>query len=293
MDNQEDKTFAQIAKEIDEFLDFANGYAFTDKQIDDLYKIFTRAGKRYRWQILERKVKKGELQKLGTGRYRQVDDAITEIDWQDADVEDYVKLEWFLELEKYIKVYHKSVNVIAGEPGSGRTGLIYNLAIRNMHHPMGVVIFTNDMTPEEIKERMDNSKMPIPNPPPFKIYERADTFADVIEPDKINLIDYLDMNSEVYMIGKEIDDIYKKLNRGIAVVAIQKRPGQDIGIGGVFTWKRPKLYISLGTARDGKIVYHKLKIVKCRGRADRKVNPNGMEFDFWFGGGINCMLRET
>lgn len=287
----EDKTYRNVAQEIQQFLSYNKGHLFTASQIDGQFNYGMRATKRYRWQILEELVKKGELEKKGTGKYRIPDEALEEIDILGANIENSVIIAWPLGLEKYIKTYHQSINIIAGAPGSGKTGFLYDFTLRNMNNPMGLTLFSNDMTAEEMKERMINSDIELPEDLPFKVYERYDNFADVIVPDGINVVDYLDMNSEVYLIGEEIEKVYRKLKRGIAVIAIQKKPGQDIGLGGIFSWKRAKLYLSLDSIKSGGAFYHRLKIIKARGRADPDVNPKDMEITFYLVKGIQFKKR--
>lgn len=290
--SEDERKYKQVAQDIEQFLSLVGVHQFTADQVDRQYNYKTRDAKRYRWQVLERYVGSGRLEKRGTGKYRLFDGALEEIEFMSASVENKIQIAWPLNLQKYIRTYHQSIIIIAGAPGSGKTGFLYDFTLRNMNHPMGVVIFSNDMTAEEMKERMLNSDTEIPDPVPFKVWERYDNFSDVIEPDKINVIDYLDLNSEVYLIGDEIEKIYRKLRRGIAIIAIQKRPGQDIGLGGLFSWKRAKLYLSLDVSKEFGELINKLKIVKARGRADPMVNPTGMEFKFHLVGGIKFVLKS-
>jgi len=297
MAEEDGAKYKQISNDIDEFLSLASGYTFTAEQIDRQYKYKTREAKRYRWQILDRKVKGGQLETKGVGKYRLFDGALEELDILKADVNDVVKISWPLDLHKYVKTWHQSINIIAGEPGAGKTGFLYNFILRNMKHKMGIVLFSNDMTAEEIKERMLNAPIKLPDPLPFKSYICYDDFGHWMKyyntKDMINVIDYLDLNAETYRIGDAIEDIYRHLGRGIALVAIQKRPGQDIGIGGLYSWKRPKTYLSLGSVPEGSGWIHKLKIIKCRGRVESTLNPRGMEFKFYLIDGIKFKLKEV
>jgi len=283
------KTYAIVKNDIEQFLSLVNSHAFTTSFIDRQFNIRTRDAKRYRWQILEQFVANKRLEQIDTGKYRKVDSTEEEVSWRDADVDDVLKLNWPLNLNKYIKVWHKSINILAGAPGAGKTAFLYNFLLANMFYKDGVVLFTNDMTPEEIKERLINADIEIPDPAPFKVFDRADNFADVIRPNAINIIDYLDLNSEVYLIGDEIEKIYRKLDRGIALIAIQKKPYQEVGIGGVFSTKRAKLYLTLDGIKEDNLLFHKLTIYKARGRANPLVNPKGMEIKFKLQGGINFL----
>lgn len=285
---------SEVRREIENLISLASNHPFTAKQIDNQYNYATRRTKQYRSQVLGDLVKEGVIKQLGAERFRALDGEAEELEWQTADIEDVVKLKLPLDLDRFVKIYHKSIIIVAGAPAAGKTGLLYAIALMNMGHPMGLVILSNDMTPEEIKERLVGSEIEIPTPPPFKMWECFTDFQDHPEflPDGINIIDYLDLNSEVYMIGEEIEKIYRKLNRGVAIIAIQKRPGQQIGMGGLFSWKRAKLYLSLDTVSEAGQLFHKLEIVKARGRAKREVNPRGMEFKYYLVNGIKHIVKD-
>ena len=201
-----------------------------------------------------------------------------------------------LGLDKQVRVYRESIMIIAGSPGSGKTGFMYDMIMLNAPHPNGIVLWTNDMTDVEIKERLMNWTKTLPNPLPFKVYERADRFGDAVAmfPNSINFIDYLDLNSDVYLVGEEIDDIAMALKggQGVAVVGLQKRPGQDIGIGGIFTWKRPKYYFSIDVEESVTGLTRILKVVKSRGRVDPKINIQGKTYRYDLSGGVRCILRD-
>ncbi len=282
-----ERAYKIISNDISQFLSLVGSGAFTSETLDRQFNYQTRMAKHYRWQILERLVSAGKLEKVGTGKYRLPDQQLKEVDWIAADVEDVVKVSWPLNLQKYVKTYHRSINIIAGSPGAGKTAFLYNFILRNPHQ--NIVLFTNDMTPEEIKERFNNANLENPSLTHFRVFDRNDNFGDVVEPDSINVIDYLDLNSEVYLIGEEIEKIYRKLNRGIAVIGIQKKPGQELGQGGIFSEKRSKLYLSLDTIKVGTELVHNLVIQKVRGRTNPLTNPRYMSFKFKLVGGINFL----
>lgn len=293
----ESKTATTVRHDIEQFLSLVGNDSFTSDQIDKQFNFNSREAKHWRWRILEQDLlaRDHRIEKLGTGKYRLVNTTLEEVDWWNADIEDTVKITWPLNLHKYVKTYHRSIIIIAGSPGAGKTAFLYNFLLRNMGNKMGEYLFTNDMTPEEIKERLINAApdIEIPSPPPFKIFDRADNFGDVIEPNAINIVDYLDLNSELYLIGEEIEKIYRKLDRGIALVAIQKKPNQEVGVGGMFSSKRSKLYLAMDGVKVNGELMHKLTIHKARGRVDPKINPKSLEFTFKLAGGIRFQLNGT
>ncbi len=276
-------SYKQLSVLIDEWIPYQQ--VFTADDADRQFNIQTREGKRNRWKVLEDRVQKGILEKSGK-IYRYIDNSVEEIDWKSADTSNFIDLVWPFGLEYWIKIFAQSIIVIAGASGAGKTAFIYDFILKNMFHKLGVTLFTNDMGPEEMGERFSKFEkrlgIKIPSPPPFTVYERYDNFADVIRPDGINVIDYLDMNSEVYLIGAEIDKIHQKLRNGIALVGIQKKaspnnptdknPRQALGLGGMFSLKRAKLYLSMD--------HNVLTIEKARSRAYPNVDPKGKNFSF-------------
>lgn len=260
---------------IEEWVKSTTG-VFSLKDIHNELDIGSGQGKAHLRQIMYR-LKKADVVVSIKGRdglYRLVDDEAPEENWQFVD-KSVVPLKFPFELENYIRVLPKSLIIVAGAPGAGKTALLYNIAVLNMHD-FDIHLFNSEMGLSQIQERFEAIDPDIPNPPPFHTRHREDNFADVIEPDAINLIDYLDMDSEVYMIGAELKRILFKLNQGVAIVAIQKPIGRDLGYGAGYSLKSASLYLSMDS--------HKLKIVKARERADNSVNPINKTWSFHLDG---------
>ena len=243
--------------------------------------IASSEGKRKLRVYLARLEKRGVLAYLGGNKFRKIDNELPEISWQTADLNAVLPLRFPFGEHNYCKISPKSIVIVAGTKNSGKTAYLYNFIKLNMDR-FGIDLYNSETSPQQMKERFD--PLAIPDPAPFKVYERYDNFADVIQPDRISVIDYLDMNSEVYMIGTEIDSIFRKL-RSVAVIGLQKPPPtvtfikgvrksieRDLAYGGGFTAKRSVLYISIGS--------NKLKIVHIKTPTRRVNNPDNMVFTF-------------
>jgi len=213
--------------------------------------------------------------------YRRVDKEVEVIDWQSADTGNVVPLKFPFELEKYAKIYPKSIIIVAGEKNAGKTMFMYEFIKLNMLD-FKIDLFNSETGPEQMKERFE--PLDIPVPAPFTVYERYDNFADVINPNHISVIDYMDTQSEVYLVGTEIEAVFQKL-KSVAVIGLQKPPptktlvrgvekliGRDLAYGGGFTAKRAVLYISLSRGR--------LKLVYVKTPANPKVHPDNMAWTF-------------
>jgi hypothetical protein len=145
--------------------------------------------------------------------------------------------------------------------------------------------YNSETGAEQLKARFE--KLDIPRPAPFRTWERYDNFADVIEPTHLSVVDYLDFNSEMYLVGQEIDNIFRKLTTGCAIIGLQKPPptvtylhgvkkviDRDLAYGGGFSAKRAVIYVSMSNRR--------LKLVYCKTPMNPKVNPNNMQWSYGF-----------
>jgi len=286
-----DSRLLGLTAKIKEWVKITDG-RFTLQQIDSELGIQTPQAKNLRRGALKDLCNAGILERIETlsGVYRRLDIELKEFDWQHADIDNIVSLRFPFELEKYVKIYPKSIICLAGGKDQGKTAWLYDFTLKNMFHPLGVDLYNSETGREQMKERMQNFKVNIPNPAPFRTFERYDNFADVIDKDRISVIDYLDLNSEVYLIGDEIDKIFRRLDRGIAVIGLQKPPPttvyvkgvkklvyRDLAYGSGFTAKRAVLYISL----DNNV----LKLVVAKTPLNPQVNPTNMMWVFWLKNG--------
>ena len=286
-----DSRLLGLTAKIKEWVKITDG-RFTLQQIDSELGIQTPQAKNLRRGALKDLCNAGILERIETlsGVYRRLDIELKEFDWQHANTDNVVSLRFPFELEKYVKIYPKSIICLAGGKDQGKTAWLYDFTLKNMFHPLGVDLYNSETGREQMKERMQNFKVNIPNPAPFRTFERYDNFADVIDKDRISVIDYLDLNSEVYLIGDEIDKIFRRLDRGVAVIGLQKPPPttvyvkgvkklvyRDLAYGSGFTAKRAVLYISL----DNNV----LKLVVAKTPLNPKVNPTNMMWVFWLKNG--------
>ena len=102
----------------------------------------------------------------------------------------------------------------------------------------------------------------------FSAWGRSGDWPDVIRPDAINIVDYLELHDDFYKVGGLLKAISDKLKSGFALVALQKNIGRDEGLGGARSLEKPRLYLAMDHGRT--------KIVKAKSWADGRLNPNGM-----------------
>lgn len=247
-------------------------YRDLDKDID----IVSPEGKAYRRVILKRLCDLAIVEKdpRQEGKFRRVDSQAPIIEWQEADASRTVDLKFPFGLEQWVAIYPKNIIVLAGSFNAGKTACCLDFIRLNQHRIeladlLPIEYFSSEMGAEEMKLRL--SKFP-ESDWAFNARERSTNFADVIKADKINIIDYLEVTTDFYLVAEEISAIYNKLHKGIALITVQKKRGAELGRGAEFSAEKPRLYISLDNGL--------LTIVKAKNWKIPETNPNGMKFSF-------------
>jgi hypothetical protein len=225
-------------------------------------------------QALVRMEQEGLLAKCGLKRgcYRTIEKEAPLIDFVSADISQNYPIKWPFGLEYLVNIYPKNVIIIAGSPNAGKTCFLLNTVRQNMFNHPRIEYFSSEMGAEEMKLRLSKFDNIDINEWKFFPRERASNFADAVVPDALNIIDYLEITKDFYEVGGEIKSIFDRLGKGIAIIAIQKKTGQDVGRGGEFTLEKPRLYLSM----DG----GSLKILKAKNWAQPGHNPNDKVFKF-------------
>lgn len=274
-------TKANLSEKIKEWIDTTEGNWNTFQLDKDLF-INSERERANRRLILKRLRDANYIEKTNCrdDQYKRVIIDEQAINWLSADVDSEYPLKLPFDIDSYVKIYPKNIIVIAGSSNAGKTGFLLNVAQKNMDRH-DVFYFSSEMGAQEFKVRLskfkneDGTQFPL-NKWKFKAIERSFEFNHVIRPNALNIIDYLEIYDNFYTIGTDIKKIYDKLRNGIAIIAIQKKKGEELGRGSDFTLEKSRLYITL--ERQFK-EYGKCKIIKAKNwRTDQ--NPNQMEFRF-------------
>ena len=262
-------------QEIREWAQTTSGY-FSTATCDRELNILSKDNKAKRRVVFSRLVEEGLLQRHPSrdGIFRRVDTESVKMDLSQP-VTDGEDINLPLGLNELVKLYPGNIMVIAGEKDAGKTALCLNVIADNLTK-YDIHYFNCEMGSEELTLRLrefDNVDMK-----DFEkyanFYERSDNYADAIIPGKgvLNIIDYMTIYENHFIIGQWIKDIHNKLDGALAVIAMQKRRGTDLAVGGDVTKDIPRLYLAMGQG--------KVKIVSAKNRKDRAKNPNGLELRF-------------
>jgi len=219
--------------------------------------------------------------------FRLIDRDVEELDWMNADISSVYKLAlpygvWdntHFDFEESISIPPKGLVVIAGTSNEGKTAFVLNILMLNMD-AYKCTYFTNELTEIGLKRRFkpfeDWCQMVNGDgKPKFRVILRYDHYQDVLDPDGLNIIDYLDVNEqgEYYKLAPYMKQIQKALRKGIAVIALQKPPNRPDAFGGANLRGAASLYLSLDK--------NKLEVIKAKDWVNE--NPNGRKYSFTIG----------
>lgn len=274
-----------FAQEVRDWIQVNTG-TFATKDIFEELDI-SRQYKRQVSTILTRLVARDLIDRTSRiGIFRIVDKECPVIQWRKADIEMF-DINWPLSVGNLVKIYPKNIIVIAGEADAGKTAYLLNLV--DMNRDKKIFYFSSEMGSGEFKDRIDSFEGAEANWNHFHPFERSKDFADVIQPDHINIIDYLELTDAFYLVSGLIGKIFDKLNKGIAIIGLQMDEGAKFGRGRAFSMEKARLYMTISkNPPDGAI----LRILKAKKRARPDVNPNNQRCDFKIVNGTKLIQSE-
>lgn len=279
-----DLKYKVVLKRVNAWLPLHKGETFDLDQICRQCEIGTADARNYVSTILSKEVEKKLLEKMGgRGVYRYIDNTIKYIDWVNARDANVLALTYpygvddgsAFSFAEYVNIHPKDVIVIAGVSNTGKTCWILNQLWNNMDlYPC--TLMGNEYEGSKFKARVSGMTWLDPvredGTPKFELIERRSGWKDIIRPNNINFIDWISLSgkADFYSIGAVIEGIQEKLDRGIAVIAIQKSSGKDLGEGGQFSEHLSSLYLLMD--------FKRLTVRKAKDW--HGVNPNGKVYGF-------------
>lgn len=272
-----------LAEEVLEYVMSTTGH-FLSTDIAKCLHLSTRQELKNLSTILKRLCEKGIIEKAGhqNGCWRKVDTEIEIIDWKNASDEEY-PVRFPLGLEKLVKLYPGNIVLLAGASNTGKTSfMLETIRLNQKRHK--VTYANSEMGASELKLRLlafhsDMVKFDEWN---FTAIERSSNFADIIDPEGFNIIDFMEVYEDFWKIGGWIRDVHAKLKTGIAFIAVQKKSStkkeqQKFGRGGELTIEKPRLYLAMDRGR--------VEIIKAKIWRNHEQNPNGQVRKFKIAGG--------
>ena len=238
--------------------------------------------------------KKPTLEQTGKV-YRIIDRNLNIIEWWNAKKGDTLSLKYprgvedntSFGFEDSILMYPAGLIVIAGEGNTAKTAWCLNFMIENMdNYPC--YYFTSEFNDAKFLDRMshfDWVDIYKDGKPKFTLAEHTAHWQDVIQPDAINIVDWIYIEDEMWKVRTVMKNIIAQLKRGIAVIVLQKRSYKMVGEGGEATKDLADVYLTIRNDKELKKKVLKVEKVKSpRNGVDEEgntiLNPNFREWSF-------------
>ncbi|MCK5615514.1 hypothetical protein KAR91_77335 [Candidatus Pacearchaeota archaeon] len=189
-----------------------------------------------------------------------------------------------LGLHEKVVVIRGSLIVVAGVTNSGKSGFFLNF-VENNKDKYKIRYVSSEWSNEERDIQLEDFGVDIDEwDKEVDFYAKKDVtaaFDNYVDPENITIIDYLEIYDDYGAIAGALRDIADKLTTGIALVAIQKKPGSNHGYGGEGTVNRSQLYINI----DRNEIDPRKRIAtirKLKKATDRKYSIEHLSCEFEF-----------
>jgi len=239
-----------LKQEIEAWISLQDTYIYLTDTLQNL-QVLTKEEKNNAYVIFNRLVKEGKIEKWGAGRgcYRIIDQEIKRTRFIKEKIEDFPIILPF-NLNDLCKLYPKSVIILAGSKGSGKTALALKIALDNQNM-IPVRYMHSEGGDEEFSERMQNWGIQDESQIRFEPIKCSRNFHDyVTDEKKIFIVDYLEVHQNFYEVAIPIKKIHDKLEKGIAIICLQKKAGYLLGRGDEFSQEVARLYLSMDYLKE-------------------------------------------
>ena len=246
-----------------EFVEEAVGW-FKINEIYNYIGVNTRLDKQNVSKELSRQIDKQVLVRhpRSNGLYRKLDRTKEIMDWQKVPICP-IDIKLPLGIDTFFATYPKNIFVFAGTPDAGKTAYFLDFVKNNMEFS-DIHYFNSEMSDEELKLRIQKHQDIEVDDWSFEAVSRVTNFADVIDPNGVNIIDYMELGDEIYKVGLWLRELHDRLDKGIAIVGLQKPYGRELGYGKELALQIPRLYVSFEYHKKHQI--YSARIVKCKNR---------------------------
>jgi len=250
------------------------------------------------WTTFSRLVDEGYHKRQKRGWYRKIKQ-VEPIRWWEAKTKNPLLFKFprgiqddsGFGFDDCIEVFEGDSIVLSGVSNQGKTAFALNVLADNINLFKGATMMVNEYKPVRFKNRMDRfywADIWDGDKPKFELLPVTENHEDQIRPDSLNIIDWILLRGEFWLIAGMIEDMQMKLREGIVLVVLQKTRGKDYGMGGEWGQFLPSAYFILDP--PGKLTVQKIKSCK-----EGRRSPEGKMFayDIIEGGTQFYNIREV
>ena len=251
-------TYKKVSAIVETWLEVHRGETFDLDLVCRQLQITERENRHFVAMKLAYEVRQQKLEKLNR-IYRYINKDKDIIDWYNSNVDKTININWpkgrdgtKFGFDGCVCISPGDIIVVAGVSNMGKTTFAQNFLWENMdNYPC--VLMGNEYTPVKFKRRI--SRMTWNDPildgkPKFELIKRLENWADIIEPDKITIIDWISLPAnELYNIGHVMQGIQSKLGNGVGLIVLQKDENSNLGRGRAFSEELASLYLTIDKGR--------------------------------------------
>lgn len=234
------------------------------------------------WNLSQQNKKK-KIVKDGSF-YKVIDDSLIPIDFKTGSGESKIDLVLPFGIHQYCFLYRKNIMALYGSKDAGKTAVSLNIVRLNMNKHR-ILYFSSEMLKDELAHRLSFAEGMELSDWNFEAYERSYDFDEVIDPDAINIIDFLELGgdeTEYYKGVAMVRKIYDKLQNGVAIIVCQKNRDAELPKGGSGLLEKARIACSLDP--------NKITLTVAKLWADGvHSSPRGKSWTYQLVGGINIV----
>jgi hypothetical protein len=188
------------------------------------------------------------IQKVGCkdGIYRRIDKDVVHIDFTEEQG-GVVNIKLPLNLDSLVNICEGNIILVSGEYNAGKTTFSLNALAENKNR-MKIRFISSEMRAGEFKSRWKTFPYPAAFWAPDEMTEYVElgnNLSNLILPDALNIIDYLEFRDGDYTKGAEyMRQIHDKLKQGVAIVCNQQKEGVRLPRSGDLIMEKPRLAVT-------------------------------------------------
>lgn len=149
-------------------------------------------------------------------------------------------------LHTMVELYPRNIILVSGEKDAGKTCFALNTAYAN-RDAYPVRYFNSEMGSMELRKRLMKfpSRYELAEWKKITWIEQAKQFEDHIDPNGLNIIDFLEVGAEAFTVTDDIRRVFDKLDKGLLLIVMQKRSYKEYAVGGEGTLEKARLAVNL------------------------------------------------
>ena len=217
----------------------------------------------------------GVIERIGkrTGEYRIVDKSYVVQEWWNDEGKP-LDIQFPLGVQALAKVYNGNIILLEGQKSQGKSAFALEFCRMNRKLFKPRIRYQNvEMSDSELIERFRSYPPDVISEQDWRdsveFLKRTSDWWDLIEPDGLNVVDYLVEYEKAFLIADFVFKIHQRLKSGIALVVVQRDPFKPYPAGGRAVRDIPRLVLSL--------IHHEIRLEDTKSFWNtRQGNPSGL-----------------